>query len=102
MRFFSGPLVLAPLLGLPLLAATLLAACGGSSSETPPPLQPDPAMRRYTGPRVARAGEPQPESVPAEGGEAAAGEDSAAAPSGAPAPGTWGSGKSLKPAAVPK
>ncbi|HYQ03368.1 MAG TPA: hypothetical protein VER96_32055 [Polyangiaceae bacterium] len=26
---------------------TALAACGGSSSETPPPLQPDPAGFRY-------------------------------------------------------
>ena len=32
-------------LALPTLAA--LAACGGSSSETPPPLQPDPVGFRY-------------------------------------------------------
>jgi len=32
-------------LALGMLAA--LAACGGSSSETPPPLQPDPAGFRY-------------------------------------------------------
>ena len=30
-----------------LATLTLLAACGGSSSETPPPLQPDPAGFRY-------------------------------------------------------
>ncbi|MEI9942304.1 MAG: hypothetical protein WDO69_34235 [Pseudomonadota bacterium] len=29
------------------LAAGALSACGGSSSETPPPLQPDPAGFRY-------------------------------------------------------
>jgi len=29
------------------LTAFALAACGGSSSETPPPLQPDPAGFRY-------------------------------------------------------
>jgi len=30
-----------------ILVATALVACGGSSSETPPPLQPDPAGFRY-------------------------------------------------------
>jgi hypothetical protein len=30
--------------------AGALAACGGSSSETPPPLQPDPAGFRYAPP----------------------------------------------------
>jgi hypothetical protein len=34
----------------PALALTLaLAACGGSSSETPPPLQPDPQGFHYAG-----------------------------------------------------
>lgn len=32
---------------LAVLAGAALAACGGSSSETPPPLQPDPAGFRY-------------------------------------------------------
>jgi hypothetical protein len=34
-------------LGLGALLAATLAACGGSSSETPPPLQPDPVGFRY-------------------------------------------------------
>jgi hypothetical protein len=29
-----------------------LTSCGGSSSETPPPLEPDPQLRRYTGPQL--------------------------------------------------
>jgi len=33
-----------------LFTAGALAACGGSSSETPPPLQPDPAGFRYAPP----------------------------------------------------
>jgi len=32
---------------LAVLTGAALAACGGSSSETPPPLQPDPAGFRY-------------------------------------------------------
>ncbi|HYP75065.1 MAG TPA: hypothetical protein VER12_03885 [Polyangiaceae bacterium] len=36
-----------PLLFGAALTAVALAACGGSSSETPPPLQPDPAGFRY-------------------------------------------------------
>ena len=39
-------------LALPTLAA--LAACGGSSSETPPPLQPDPTGFRYASASPAR------------------------------------------------
>lgn len=42
-----------------LLPLTAL-ACGGSSSETPPPLEPDPTSARYTGPRLPRADDPQP------------------------------------------
>src|SRR6185369_4439288 len=42
-------------LALPALAA--LAACGGSSSETPPPLQPDPAGFRYASGSPARVAE---------------------------------------------
>jgi len=38
---------LAFVLGVPLASA--LAACGGSSSETPPPLQPDPRGFHYAG-----------------------------------------------------
>jgi hypothetical protein len=40
-----------------LVLALLLTACGGSSSETPPPLEPDPTSYRYTGPRIPRGGE---------------------------------------------
>lgn len=39
-----------------LAASTLLAAtaCGGSSSETPPPLEPDPEGFRYAGTKMPR------------------------------------------------
>jgi len=36
-------------LGIALALAGTLIACGGSSSETPPPLQPDPKGFRYSG-----------------------------------------------------
>jgi len=36
-------------LQLGLALALMLPACGGSSSETPPPLQPDPAGFHYAG-----------------------------------------------------
>jgi hypothetical protein len=36
-------------LGIALALAGTLTACGGSSSETPPPLQPDPKGFRYSG-----------------------------------------------------
>jgi hypothetical protein len=66
-----------------------LAACGGSSSETPPPLQPDPAGFRYAPASPARiveesdAGE-APRTIP---------ETIDAEPKpGGPARSTWGSG----------
>jgi hypothetical protein len=71
-----------------------LAACGGSSSETPPPLQPDPAGFRYAppfappiteeadageAPRVSPAiNEPEPNPKPR-----------------VPAPTTWGAGPAV-------
>jgi hypothetical protein len=39
------------------LAAGTLAACGGSSSETPPPMQPDPVGFRYASVPPARIAE---------------------------------------------
>ena len=45
MRYPRDRLLFAAVLMLGSIAA--LAACGGSSSETPPPLQPDPAGFRY-------------------------------------------------------
>jgi hypothetical protein len=72
------------------LLALLLAGCGGSSSETPPPLEPDPTSLRYTGPRVGAeddapvAAEPAPEI------------DEDDLPPGQkpkPAAATWGSGR---------
>jgi hypothetical protein len=68
--------------------------CGGSSSETPPPLQPDPTSARYTGPRMPSAADdvaaaaPEPE------------EDDAADQPRRPAAATWGSGKT--PTSAPK
>jgi hypothetical protein len=71
------------------LSLLLLAVgCGGSSSETPPPLEPDPTIGRYAGPRmpskdddVPSAAEPEPEL-----------EAEPTSPR-RPAPATWGSGK---------
>jgi hypothetical protein len=73
---------------LPLLVPLLASGCGGSSSETPPPLEPDPESGRYTGPRVdadepARLKEPEP--LPEE-------EPLSEQPR-RPAAATWGSGK---------
>lgn len=77
------------------LFSLLAAGCGGSSSETPPPLEPDPTSFRYTGvrppiaadgPAAAPAAEPS-EEVPAEPRR--------------PAAATWGSGKPASGAAQP-
>jgi hypothetical protein len=70
---------LAFLLSLPALG------CGGSSSETPPPLEPDPTSARYSGPRVQKAGE-EPAPAPA----AEPDEDDVPAKPRKAAPGTWG------------
>jgi hypothetical protein len=83
---------------VPVLALALTAtACGGSSSETPPPLEPDPTSGRYTGPRVSNA----PEQAKPEAVTAAPDEDDAPRTPQKPAPGTWGSGKATAPAATP-
>lgn len=69
--------------GLVLLAV----GCGGSSSETPPPLEPDEALVRYTGPRF-----PKDDVAPAP--EAAElNEDDLPAKPQRPARSTWGSGR---------
>jgi hypothetical protein len=72
-----------PALGLVLLSA----ACGGSSSETPPPLEPDPTSARYTGPRLTN---PADDAVPAAAPEPD--EDVATGPQKA-GRSTWGSGR---------
>jgi hypothetical protein len=51
------------LCGALLAMAGALAACGGSSSETPPPLQPDPTGFRY-------ASTPMPREDASDAGEA--------------------------------
>jgi hypothetical protein len=69
------------------LLVSLAVGCGGSSSETPPPLEPDEALVRYTGPRfpkddgkaVAAAPEPDEDDLPARPQR--------------PARSTWGSGR---------
>lgn len=84
---------------LPLLLSLCTVACGGSSSETPPPLPPDPTSARYTGPRMPNpaddfAGAAAPASAePAE-------DDTDAQPR-RPAAATWGSGKAAHPAPAP-
>lgn len=62
--------------------------CGGSSSETPPPLEPDPTSGRYTGPRVSRALE---DASPPASAEPALDEESP--PPSRPGRATWGSGR---------
>jgi hypothetical protein len=59
--------------------------CGGSSSETPPPLQPDPTSARYTGPRFPAADDSPPPAV-------AGDDDYATDLPRKPARATWGSG----------
>ena len=73
---------------LPMLLTSV--SCGGSSSETPPPLEPDPTSFRYTGPRM-----PTPAKEEAAAAAVTEPEESApiAAPAGKAAAGTWGSGK---------
>lgn len=78
---------MAPRMRTVLVLALLLVGCGGSSSETPPPLEPDPTSYRYTGPRIPRANEET--STPAEA-EAADPDDLPVAPK-MPARATWGS-----------
>ena len=73
---------------LPLVLWLSAAACGGSSSETPPPLQPDPTSERYTGPRFPSAEDDTAQASPSESAE----QDTADLPRRAAAA-TWGSGK---------
>ncbi len=76
-------------------ALSLLAVgCGGSSSETPPPLLPDPTSARYTGPRMPNAAGDVASPAPAEP------EDDTAEKPRRPAAATWGSGKA--PQTAPK
>ena len=74
------------------LSALLLTSCGGSSSETPPPLEPDPSSYRYTGPRLPRADDDEAQSAPEP--EAEIDEDDLP-PEQKPKPAqpTWGSGR---------
>jgi len=67
----------------------LAVGCGGSSSETPPPLEPDPTLGRYTGPRLPTAADdkPLPRSSEAEA------EPLEAEQPRRPGRSTWGSGK---------
>ncbi|HTA90792.1 MAG TPA: hypothetical protein VK745_14475 [Polyangiaceae bacterium] len=69
-------------LGVALAAA--LAACGGSSSETPPPLQPDPQGFHYAGVTAS-----VPEASDAGSAPASADSDDDEKPH-APARATWG------------
>ncbi len=75
---------------LTLTVSLLASACGGSSSETPPPLEPDPTSYRYTGPRPPSASE-QP--APTLARESDFDEDDRPAAPNKPAAATWGSGK---------
>jgi hypothetical protein len=65
----------------------LAVACGGSSSETPPPLEPDEALSRYTGPRFPKDDGPVATATPEPD------EDDLPAKPQRPARSTWGSGR---------
>jgi len=73
-----------------MLATGALAACGGSSSETPPPLQPDPVGFRYasTTPPVRVAEESDAGNVPQTIPETTVADPKPRVP----ARSTWGSG----------
>ncbi|HET7536176.1 MAG TPA: hypothetical protein VFJ90_06965 [Candidatus Didemnitutus sp.] len=79
------------------LSASALAACGGSSSETPPPLQPDPAGFRYASLAPAQEEEESdagnaPRSQPARSESAPTGIEASPKPR-VPARSTWGTGR---------
>jgi hypothetical protein len=78
-----------------LALSLFVVACGGSSSETPPPLEPDPTSYRYTGPRVVG---PNEATTPAPAAEAEPDEDDLPAKPKKAAVGTWGTGKAPAPA----
>lgn len=82
---------------LPWLLSLCAVACGGSSSETPPPLQPDPTSARYTGPRM-----PNPADDVAPPASAEVAEEDADDQPRKPAASTWGSGKAAHPAPAPQ
>jgi len=77
--------------------AVLAVGCGGSSSETPPPLLPDPTSASYTGPRMPSAADDvaAPAPAPAEP------EDQRLDEPRRPGKATWGTGKA-QPASEPK
>jgi hypothetical protein len=78
----------ATLLLLPLLLGWVV-GCGGSSSETPPPLEPDPTLGRYAGPRMPSKEDDAPPPPAAEPDE-----DDLPPKVVTPARTTWGSGAS--------
>ncbi|RYZ04104.1 MAG: hypothetical protein EOO73_24775 [Myxococcales bacterium] len=81
------------------LLVLLAAGCGGSSSETPPPLEPDPTSARYTGPRFPSKDEPVGSAAAPEAQD----EEEPALPA-RPGRSTWGSGRAAPstPAAAPR
>ena len=80
-----------------LVAAVALVACGGSSSETPPPLEPLPVNLHYDRSSTALSGE-----LPLVASDAGAVKRSEDVPpelnAGPPARGTWGTDGADKPA----
>jgi hypothetical protein len=79
-----------------LLAGVALVGCGGSSSETPPPLEPLPVNLHYDRASTALAGE-----VPVVAADAGAVKRTEETPGeldeGPPAPATWGGGDKPTP-----
>jgi len=79
------------------VCSVLCSACGGSSSETPPPLEPLPANIHYHRAATALPGEAEPAASAQEPAPADAQAAPGADPATAPAPKTWGDGtKGLK------
>jgi hypothetical protein len=88
---------------LALLLSLAALGCGGSSSETPPPLEPDPTSGRYTGPRLPNAADDAAADAAAALGPDANADDAALLRPQRPATATWGSGRTpTNPAAAPK
>lgn len=82
-------------LALGMLAA--FAACGGSSSETPPPLQPDPAGFRYASAAPLRIGDDNDAgSAPSTRSENSQASEVGPQPR-VPARSTWGTGTGAAP-----
>jgi hypothetical protein len=75
------------------ICSVLCSGCGGSSSETPPPLEPLPANIHYNRAATALPGEAEPAASAQEPTPSVPGSE----PAAAPAPKTWGDGtKGLK------